>query len=187
MDEILAIKESQFGVSILIPDSDEVYRQVPITQLEEGRFPQPGHFTIKYDRGEKELSTNWSAYTDTLDSYCIIGLSANINGAYKDVSKYKLFSIPVLFLRSILGIEKVVHTPVFHGNPSEIGKPNNYSHASIFFQKENQVEVRKKLSTYCNQHYNTSFKSIDFDLLCPIIDQLKERKENTKYHRCLKG
>ncbi len=90
MDEILEIKESQFGVPLSIPDHDELYRQVPLTQLEEGRFPQPGHFTIKYDRGEKELSTNWSAFTDTLDSYCIIGLTANINGAY--ILKVKWFA-----------------------------------------------------------------------------------------------
>lgn len=188
MDEVLEITESQFVVSLPIPNEDEVYRQVPLTELdnEEGRFPKPNHFTIKYDRGEKELSVNWSMHTSIEHAYCVIGLTNDFKGEYKDPKRYKLFSLPVAFLRNIKGIQKVMHSPVFNGNPAKIGRPNNFAHASIYFPKEEQEEIRRKLSTYCNQNYNDSFKQVDYNIVCPIIEQLKERKQKTKFHQCLK-
>jgi hypothetical protein len=188
MDDILEITENQFVIALAIPDEDEVYRQVPLTELDNdgARFPRPDHFTIKYKRGEKDLSVNWSIHTSVEHTYCVIGLTNNYKGEYKDPTKYKLFSIPVAFLRSIKGIEQVLHTPSFNGNPADLGNPNNYSHASIYFPIEEQQEIRKKLSTYCNQNYDASFKQVDYAIICPIIEKLKERKQSTKYHQCMK-
>ena len=167
MDEKLEITESQFTVPLPIPDEENVYRQV------------------KYDKGEKELSVNLASLCSVEEAYYIIRLSHDFKDDFKDIKKYKLFSIPIHIIRSIKEIEKVLHTPVFSGNPADIGKPNIYSHASIYFSKEEQVEVRKKLSTYCNQNFSDSYKEVDYLKISPIIESLRERKQNTKYHRCL--
>lgn len=189
MDEVLEITEEQFTVALAIPNEDFVYRQVPLTELdkESARFPLPANFTIKYSRGEKELSVSWSAHTSVQQVFEVIGLSANMKGEFKDIKRYKVFSLPVHFLRDVEGIEKVVHSPVFNGNPAPIGSPNIYAHASIFFPESEQVEIRKKLSTYCQQNYGASYCEVDIASLEARVEALKARADNTRYHRCLKN
>ena len=186
MDEISELTESQHQISLPIPNEDYLYRQVPLTELdrESQRFPLPANFTIKFDRGETELSCNWDRHIAVEEIYYIIGLSHNQNMEFKDYKKYRVIKLPIGSVRKITEIEKVTHSPSFYGNPALIGKPNIYSHASVFYLEINKVEARKKLSTYCHLNQEVCLQSVDFDAIDSKIDELRSRGQKTKYHSC---
>lgn len=182
MDEIFGLTEAEFILSLPVPNDSNVYRQVHKNDLDKQsrRFPQAKHFKLKKD--ELDLSVNWATYVTIDEVFYLIGLSHNAKGNFKDVRMYEVFKFPVDFLRKLEGIEKVVHSPVLNGNPAPVGRPNIYAHTSVFYPDDE--EVRKKLSNYCNDDYKNSYCSINIELIEPIIEKLRERLNNTKYHRC---
>jgi hypothetical protein len=184
MDEVFGIAEDEFQIPLTIPDEASVYRQVHYNELDKDnrRYPKASHFKLK--EGEADLSVNWDQWICSDEVYHIIGLSHNARSEFKDIRKFKIFKISVDYLRKLSGIEKVSHSPKYNGNPAPIGKPNNYSHSSVFYPDDE--EIRKKLSNYCNDNDPGLASSVNYSVLEKIIDQLKERLNETKYHRCLK-
>ena len=176
--------QAQFLTSIPVYETDLVYRQIPLNHLvksasdKKKRFPNEAHFAPHADG----LSVHWNAYCTVESIFKLIGISHKYGSLdFKNPREYRLFSIPVIFLRSLDNV-KVEHSPVFNGNPAPIGTPNNYAHASVIYGIE-EVEIRIKLRDYCSENYNISHSPIDFALLDPEIDELRSRLDNTPYHR----
>lgn len=174
----------QFLQPLYIPNEDLVYRQAHITRLskfpndKKKRFPDESHFKPDPDG----LSVNWNGQCTVKGIYEVIGISfKHETSIYKNYREFRLFGLPVGFVRSVEGINDVVHSPVFNGNPAAIGSPNNYAHASILYPDDE--EIRVKLSDFCRENYDQIYCTIDFDLLDPIINELRERLDNTPYHR----
>jgi hypothetical protein len=184
MDEVSQITEEQYLVPLPIPDETEVLRHVHLNELdkESKRFPKASHFKLR--EGEPDLSVNWGELTSIEEAYYILGITYNLKGKYKDIKQFKLFKFPVVFLRNIPGLEKVIHSPVFNGNPAPIGKPNNYAHASVFYPDDE--EIRIKLSNYCNEAHVGSYCPVDYFHLEEVVADLKEKLNSTKYHVCKK-
>lgn len=174
----------EFLTVLPIPDTDLVYRQGHLIKLikiqgdKKKRFPDETNFVPDPDG----LSLHWSAYSTPEYVFKHIGISYKFNSTtYKTYSEFRVFSIPVALFRSLDGV-RVEHTPVYNGNPAPLGVPNNYAHASALYSAED-VEIRLKLSDYCRENYDKSHCSIDFKLLDPIIEDLRERLDQTNYHR----
>lgn len=176
--------EQSFLTSLQISGNDAVYRQAHASILskmpsdKKKRFPNEAHFKPDSDG----LSVNWSRYLSPEEVYHLIGLSFKLGTTdFKDYKAFKIFKLPVEIIRSIEGIEDVVHTPVLNGNPAPIGSPNNYAHASIIYQDDE--EIRLKLSDYCQFLYDDSYIPIDIPLLEIEINELRGRLDDTRYHR----
>jgi hypothetical protein len=184
MDEVSGITEAAYQTPLPIPDKHHLYRHTHYDDLDkEGRrYPKAKHFKLR--EGELELSVNWDAHITVEEVFYLIGLGYNAKQQFKDYTKFKVFKLEVDFLRKLTGIEKVVHSPVFNGNPAPVGSPNNYAHASIYYPDDE--EIRIKLSNYCNDDYNNKHCEADFALLEPVVQELRSRLNNTRYHKCVK-
>jgi hypothetical protein len=175
---IASVEEYQYPLPI--PDEDEVFRQVHKTKLdkETDRFPKESNFIPDSDG----LSVYWNAYCTITNIYEYIGISYRHKKTdYKNPKDFFLFKFLVGFIRKIDGVLDVKHSPVYNGNPSPIGFPNNFAHASIIYSDD--VEIRLKLADYCNQNYDTSFCPVDFQYLEKEIIALRERLNDTPYHK----
>ena len=162
-----------------IPDEDYVYRQVHIKnapKINGKRIPDETNFIPDEDG----LSVHWDKYTTINDVYCVIGLSHNMKGGYKDYTGFKVFQFPVTFLRRLQGISGVIHTPVINGNPAPIGHPNNRAHASVILP--NDEEIRIKLTDHVINNYINSYCDFDVTHFNIEIKQLRNRLNDTPYH-----
>jgi hypothetical protein len=183
MDEtVLDITEAQFKIPLIIPDKAFVYRQVYKTQLDKvGRFPKAKHFMPDSDG----LSTLWNEFATVKEVYHIIGISYKINKTvYKNPLEFSVFAFPIVFLKGIEGINEILHSPVFCGNPAPVGNPNNYAHASVCYGEDEQI--RLNLSDYCSNKFDTAHCPIDFQTIESEVEALRLRLNNTKYHCCKK-
>lgn len=183
MDEIFGLTVEEFLTPLFIPDGDYLFRQVHLNFLdrESKRFPNASHFKLK--EGEKDLSVHWKAHISIEEVFYIIGISYNVKGKFKEINTFKVFQFPVSFLRELENIKEVTHSPVFNGNPAPIGMPNNYAHSSIYY--DDDEEVRKKLSNFCNEKYDDSFCTVDIQSLEKHVSGLREKLNKTKYHCCI--
>lgn len=123
-----------------IPDSSAVYRMVPSHMVKKGsRIPSESMFVPDADG----LSVDWDKYATPEECLIRVGLSFRFNKQeFKDPSGFLVFKLQVGPVRKLEGVSGVKHTPVFHGEPSPVGAPNNRSHSSIMGSDE---EVRLKL------------------------------------------
>ncbi|THU34209.1 hypothetical protein FAM09_24635 [Niastella caeni] len=176
--------EKQFLTPLPILDEHNVYRQVHIQDLHPKerdhpeRYPKPSHFKPDPDG----LSVYWNQHIDPEGVYNIIGLSYKANKTeFKDPANFFVFSIPVLYLRAVEGISDVSHSPRYIGNPAPIGSPNIYSHASIVYSDDE--EIRLKLSDYCKSNHASCHCKIDFSIVEKKVQELRQRLDNTIYHR----
>jgi hypothetical protein len=176
--------EEQFLIPISIAIKDSVYRHAHLnnlipTQDKKFRIPRPSHFKPDHDG----LSVNLDRLITINGVYHIIGLSYKIGKPqYKDPKEFKLFRIPVQFIRSMEGIIDVIHTPIFRGNPAPIGFPNNYAHTSLLYPDDE--EIRLKLSDYCWKNYDTCHCAVDFTFIELEVMKLREKLNSSIYH-CL--
>lgn len=176
--------QAEFTTPLLIPDEDAVYRQAFIGHLvklpanKNIRYPSESHFKPDPDG----LSVHWCRYIGLNGVYHILGLSYRKGTTqYKDYKAFRVFTLPVEYLRLLEGIQEVTHSPVFNGDPAKIGFPNNYAHTSVIYPDDE--EIRMKLSDYCMFYYDNSYRPADFALLDTEINKLRERLDNTPYHR----
>jgi hypothetical protein len=159
-----------------IPDIDDVYRQVHFGDLvkkpKNRRFPNEAHFSPDPDG----LSVNWSKYCDVNRVFIVIGLTHKADRKnYKSPADYKLFKFNVGLLRSIDGINDVLHDPQFFGNPPSVGNPNNRAHSLIKYADDE--ELRLKLSDHVRDNYDDMFCDRDLGLIEPDVAALKKRIE----------
>ena len=163
---------------------DAVYRQAHFSQLiyppgnKHKRFPKASHF--KPD--EDGLSVNLCRLITVNGVYHIIGLTYRINKEeFKDPANFKLFTIQTSIITAIDGVVSIIHSPVFKGNPAPIGSPNNYAHTSLIYPDDE--EIRLKLSDYCQQDFMHSYCTVDFEIIEKEVSALRERLDDTPYHR----
>lgn len=165
-----------------ISDKCCVYRQVLPFQRKgpkKRRFPNEAHFELR--KGELGLSVNWDKYMNIESNYILIALTQNqSNGKFQEHTAYKIFKYPVSLFRSIEKIDEVVHKPIFNGNPSPVGKPNNRSHAEVIY--ENDMEIFVKLSDYCLENYDNAYCEFDVNSINDKVKELKALLNNTPYH-----
>lgn len=171
--------EAEFKTILPIAAEHAVYRQVHLNDLDKaGRFPKAKHF-IPHSDG---LSTNWKELTTLKEAFYIIGLSYKFGKTiFKNIRDFRMFELPVQFLRSLEGITSLEHSPTLNGDPAAIGTPNIHFHASLVFGDDE--EIRLKLSTYCNDEYQSCYLEADYDSLEPAIEDLRQKLQETKYHR----
>ena len=174
----------EFQISLIINDDDSVYRQAHVSRLiktessKKRRHPSESHFKPDPDG----LSVHWNKHITVSGVFHIIGLSYKIGkGEYKDFKCFEVFSIPVEYIRSLEGVQAVVHSPVFNGDPAPIGSPNNYAHTSLIYPDDE--EIRLKLSDYCQFDYDNSYCPADFTILDEEINELRKRLNDTIYHK----
>lgn len=172
--------EEEFKVSIPVPETASVYRQVHLQQLDKiGRFPKASHFFPDPDG----LSVNWDEFSNPDHVYHIIGISYKKDQeVFKNCRDFKVVKLPIIFLRSIEGIEDVIHSPIYQGDPATIGFPNIYCHASVLYGQEDE-ETRIKLSTYCAANQEICDCNVDLDKLEEEIKLLREKLDQTAFHR----
>ncbi|MEJ7684665.1 MAG: hypothetical protein WKG06_43820 [Segetibacter sp.] len=175
--------EQEFKNPLSIPNDAFVYRQVNLAHLKhelgnrKKRFPKESHFKPDADG----LSVHWNRFIDVKGIYHIIGISFKPETTeFKDYRTFRVFSFPINFLKEVDGINSIIHSPVFNGNPAPVGFPNNYAHSSILYPDDE--EIRIKLSTYCNEKYAECFCPTDLNLLDIEINPLRERLNQTEYH-----
>ena len=164
-----------------IPGEDIVYRQVHILaapKKEGRRIPNEANFSPDGDG----LSVHWNKYITIEGIYQILGLSYNAKNNYINFTQFKVYGFPINFVRSVSGINDVIHSPVINGNPAPVGHPNNRAHASVMYPDDE--EIRLKLADYVLNNYQQSYCDVDVSGLSSEIQQLRERLNNTPYH-CL--
>ncbi len=168
-----------------IPDTDHVVRHCPVmhTDKREGRrFPPPACFVLRPD--EKGLSVNWMERMGIERHFILLGLQHNRRSQYLNPAEFILFKLPVGALRSMDGVQEVVHVPVYNGDPAPMGSPNNPWHAEIIIaDTENYLDVRDWLSQYCLGNLDTTAMRFPGGELEGVIDGLRERNNDTDYHR----
>ena len=175
---------AEFKAPLPIANEDAVFRQAHTSQLgvmkedKNKRFPKPSHFKPDPDG----LSVHWDRFIDVEGVFTIIGLSYRTGTTeYKDPKMFCVFSFPVGFVRAVEGVEDVIHTPFFNGDPASVGCPNNYSHSSILYPDDE--EIRLKLSDYCRSNYEGCICTANFEMLEKAIAELRERLDETPFHR----
>jgi hypothetical protein len=94
---------------------------------------------------------------------------------------FKIFKYPVSLFRSISKIDNVNHVPIFNGNPSEVGLPNNQAHSEVCY--ENDIEICVKLSDYCNTCFDDSYCEFDVSSINAKVLELREMLNNTDFHK----
>lgn len=167
-----------------ILDDQYLLRRIAANKRESGRnhkFPGASHFALREEIGEKSLSFNWNKYANEKESYTLVGLTHDRNGNFIDYSVYVFFTYPVDFIKSIPRFERIEHSPEWYGNPSEVGRPNNKSHASLFCGDFN-IATRSVLSLYC-QNNEKSYLKFKLKTIRDEIEDLKARHNNTPYHK----
>ena len=163
-----------------IPDEDNIYRHCHHTNVIKEkplRFPNEAHFKPDPDG----LSVNWDRKITIPQIFILIGLSFNRNDWFIDHKQFQLFRFPVSFLRSVSGIESVEHDPVFHGNPSPIGKPNNPAHALVKYPDDE--EIRMTLSDYARVNSSESYSPFAVNSLNAEIEELRSRLPDVPYNK----
>jgi len=158
----------------IIPDEDNVLRQVHVKEFQnepKRRFPNEAHFD-PYPDG---LSVHWETYCNVENVHIIIGISISPNsGKFLDTTQFKVLRFNTGFLRKIDGVEDVIHDPVFNGDPSPKGKPNNKSHSLVKYPDTN-LKIRVELSDWVGNNYETIFCKPKFKEINKVIEELKIR------------
>lgn len=168
MDEVLSL--SSTWKSEDIPNEAFVFRHVHVNQRT-GRIPNEAAFKLR--EGERGLSVNWDKYIDVKGCYILLGLTFSKTNTFINYTAFKIFKLKVENIRSIVGIEDVIHDPVFYGDPPPIGKPNNRSHSQILCS--NDEEVRMNLADYCLNNFDISCCNFKVTSLDEEINILKQR------------
>jgi hypothetical protein len=184
MDEIVEITSDAFlWPSESITEQCILYRHAHFSKLsknpEKRRFPNESHFTLR--EGEDGLSFNWGKYADEQRGFIVLGLTHRHDGDFMKIGDYTFFKYPKKVLKEIPGIQEIIHHPTFNGNPSDVGKPNNKSHSLVIYDKDD-LSVRMDLSDYCNR-IKDSKCDVEIKLLDQELNALRERLNNTEYHR----
>lgn len=188
MDEGSEVNQSNPWLVEIIPNENFVYRQsIPRDWIkEEGtkrRWPNEASFSLR--KNETGLSVNWDKYISVKDNYVIIGLTQSTAGKYLNHTSFRIFKFPVEFLRSIEEISDVIHDPLFNGNPSPVGQPNNRAHSLIEYS-DNDGFARMNLSDYSNNNYDQCFCEFNVNSINQELEELKGRLDNTAFHRIRK-
>ncbi len=167
-----------------IPDESYVFRQtVPRDRTgnnKKRRFPNESHFELR--EGEAGLSVNWCKYMDVEKNYLLLSLTKNPNsGKFLDPSFFKIFKYPVSLFRSITKIDSVNHVPIFNGNPSDVGFPNNQAHSEVCYK--NDIEIFVKLSDYCNTCFDDSYCDFDVNSINDKVLELRKMLNDSPFHK----
>lgn len=170
-------------IAEFIPDESYVFRQtVPRdrTGTKKRKFPNESHFELR--EGESGLSVNWSEYMNVEKNYLLLSLTKNPkSGIFLDYTMFKIFKYPVSLFRSISKIDSVKHVPIFNGNPSDVGMPNNQAHSEVCYK--NDMEIFVKLSDYCNTCFDDSYCDFDVSSVNDKVFELREMLNNTSFHK----
>lgn len=164
-----------------IPGEDHVYRHChfsAVTREKKLRFPNEAHFKPDPDG----LSVNWDKRIAIKQIYILLGLSYKNQETdiFKDHKQFQVFKYPVDVLRGIPGIESVEHDPIYFGNPSPMGKPNNPAHALVKYPDDE--EIRLVLSDYARENNAESYCPFDVNSLNAEIEELKSRLPDVPYN-----
>ena len=165
-----------------IPDDSFLYRQAHILsnthQVDNKRIPNESHFSPDEDG----LSVYWDKYANEQFIYCYIALSYKFKSdKFKDYRAYKIYKFPTEIFRKIQDVSDVLHSPVYYGNPAPVGFPNNKSHSLVIYP--NDVEIRLKLTDYVKEFYSEAHCEYDVKLLDKEISNLRERLNDTPFHK----
>lgn len=166
-----------------IPDESYVFRQtVPRERsgTKKRKFPNESHFELR--EGETGLSVNWNEYMDIEKNFLLLSITKSpISGNFLDYSMFRIFKYPVSLFRNISKIDKVIHAPIFYGNPSPVGIPNNQAHSEVCY--ENDIEICVKLSDYCDENYDEAYCDFDISSINDKVLELRGLLNDTPFHK----
>lgn len=167
----------------IIPNESYVYRQTTPRErsgTKRRKFPNESHFELKPD--ELGLSVNWDKYIDVENNFLLISLTKSPNsGKFLPYADFRIFKYPVELFRSIPKIQDVIHDPVYNGDPSDEGKPNNRAHSEVRY--ENDIEIQVKLSDYCDKNYDNSYCDFDLTSIEDKVLELRNMLNDTPFHK----
>lgn len=184
MDEGIEVVEDQCPwESEEIQDNQLLYRQIPV-MLRKGNRPRmyPGEGCFELRENEDSLSFNLKDKIEPSQNYILIGLSSNGKGGLNDYTAYKIFQFSVSFLFSLPKFEAILHTPVYGGNPSPVGSPNNPAHVSLLCGNFDEG-TRVLMSDYCLDEFDNSEIEFKVATLRNEIEELRNRANDTEYHK----
>lgn len=184
MDErIKEIDNCPWNRDEIIPSEAILYRYVHFGQAskEEGRrFPNDSHFILK--PGHVGLSFNWDKYCDLPKNFILKGLTFKENSdQYFNHADYLIFQIPAAVMMKIPNIDGIKFDPIFQGNPSQRGQPNNKSHAQLYFDEDN-LGVRTILSSFCKDSSEALCK-LKPKTVNDELEALRQMGNETPYHK----
>lgn len=173
--------QAEFETVYPIPDQDAVLRNTPIMYMEKmgnRRIPTDSQFFADPDG----MSVNWSRMITPEGAMHLLGLTYNQKGKYIDINGFRLFALPVDFLKKLPTLPAVNHSPVLNGDPAAVGKPNNIAHASVLH--DNSVEARIKMATYCQDNYENCHCTPDLKVCIEILEkELRPQGDENGFHR----
>lgn len=172
-----------------IPDASSIMRHFAIkTGLDmddsSRRFPNEAGFVIR--EGEDGLSFYWDKYTDVRNIFLTIALTHNNRNNFKDYTSFKVFRLPVEFVRSLHNSLKLEHDPNYNGSPAAIGSPNDRSHTLLIATEvspEDLLEIRADLSDYCRANHSYSYCPFNVKEIKNEVQELRAAGNNTRFHR----
>lgn len=185
MDEVAQINDLPASWSIeSFTDDCLLFRSCHYSQREKvskkRRHPSEACFSLR--NNEEALSFNWSKYAEANRGFIVLGLRYGVNGEFLHYKDYTFFKLPYIFLKELEGIAKIVHSPDFNGNPSNVGIPNNKSHSLLFYE-DDDLQTRMNLTDYCNNNYDDCKCEVEFQIIDSEIENLRERLNDTEYHK----
>ena len=166
---------------IKISNQDYIFRQALVSKTNgkrEYRSPKEACFDLR--PGEDYLSFNIDRFITSRQNYLLLGITKNTKGDFLEIDTFRVFKIPISFVKSLKEFKSVEHSPNYYGAPSPIGKPNNKSHTSLCSNYD--VGFRTEMAEYCQKNITECYYNHDLLEIRGEIDQLRIRGNETPFH-----
>ncbi len=118
----------------ILPESDQVYRHVLISQRDRrnNNVPSVSCFSLS-PHDKNKLSVDWEQLTTPEECVARIGASFRVgHEEYKQYKNREVYALDISFLNSLSDIECVIYDPIKFST-KEKGKIDNPSHSLIVF------------------------------------------------------
>ncbi|OYD43934.1 hypothetical protein [Sphingobacterium cellulitidis] len=187
MDEnIEKVEASKLSDKVGLDDTSYLFRLAPSKLVDRqdslsGKRRIPNESVFELREGEEGLSMNWDKYICEKKSLILRGLTYKKNSTdFIDPSSCLVFKLPTSMIKDYANIK---YSPIFIGNPSPIGFPNNKSHCDVIPSNEGMaLKLMMDLVDYCKNEHEKAFCDTNYKSLRPILEEYRAQGNNTPFH-----